>query len=294
MEANYIKEFLILSELLNYYETAERLYITQPTLTKHIQRLEKDIGAPLFSRSTRHVELTEFGKAFIPYARKMVDAQNEYMAIVDTQLAKKKNVITIASFPVMDQYAISQKIGKFKSLNPDINIKVFESFDTDPYTLLKNGQCEFSFVREDDRPPEDAYLRYHYAEEELVAVLNKNHPYARHKKIALSLLSDEEFFLAQTKTRLYKYCIDACRKAGFEPNVTFTGHRLENIIKFVSEGLGVSLLMRRQAEYLLTKDVRIVEITPGYKTYVNLVYEKSQEKTYAGKTFLRFLKEHIR
>lgn len=192
----------------------------------------------------------------------------------------------------MDQYAITQKIGKFKSENSDITIKIFESFDTDPYSLLKEGQCEFAFVREEETHPDDDYQRYHYAEDELVAVLNKNHPHARHKKISLKLLDGEEFFLAQTKTRLYKYCIAACRNAGFEPNVTFTGHRLENIIRFVAEGLGVSLLMRRQAEYLKNGDVRIVDITPGYKTYVNLVYDTVQEKNYAGKTFLNFLKEH--
>lgn len=86
MEVDYIKEFLVLAELCNYYETAKRLYITQPTLTKHIQRLEKNIGASLFDRSTRRVELTEFGKAFIPYARQMADAQDSFMSVVETEL----------------------------------------------------------------------------------------------------------------------------------------------------------------------------------------------------------------
>lgn len=292
MEISFINDFLVLADTCNYYEAAARLYISQPALSKHIQRLEKDIGAPLFIRTTRRVELSEFGKEFLPYAQKIVDAQNAYIGYVNTKLAKTGTILSIASIPVMDQYDITGMISRFKAANPDINIRVYESFETDPYILLKEGKCEYAFVREEETPPEDDYVRFHYAADELVAVLNKNHPFAGHKKIALNLLSDNDFFLAQTKTKLYMNCVQACRNAGFEPNVTFTGHRLENIINFVSEGLGVSLLTRRQAKYLLNKNVRIVNITPGYRTFVNLVYDRAQEKTYAGKTFINYLKKY--
>ena len=62
MEISYFKDFVILAENQNYWSAAERLFIGQSSLSKHIKTLEKSLGAPLFERTSRKVELTEFGK----------------------------------------------------------------------------------------------------------------------------------------------------------------------------------------------------------------------------------------
>ena len=74
-----LREFLTLSEVKNFNSAAERLFLSQPTISRHIKELEDELGVTLFSRSTRRVELTEYGKYFIPYAQRIVSAENEYI-----------------------------------------------------------------------------------------------------------------------------------------------------------------------------------------------------------------------
>ena len=69
MNLDNFKEFLILAATKNYSEAADRLYISQSALTKHIQQMEKDLGVQLFARNSRRVTLTEFGRILLPLCR---------------------------------------------------------------------------------------------------------------------------------------------------------------------------------------------------------------------------------
>ena len=73
-----MREFLTLSELKNFNSASERLFLSQPTLSRHIKELEEELGVTLFSRSTRRVELTECGEYFLPFAKLIVHAEDEY------------------------------------------------------------------------------------------------------------------------------------------------------------------------------------------------------------------------
>lgn len=73
-----MREFIALSEVRNFNLASERLFLSQPTLSRHIKELEEELGVPLFKRSTRRVELTPYGQYFLPYARRVVTAEDEY------------------------------------------------------------------------------------------------------------------------------------------------------------------------------------------------------------------------
>ena len=70
MEISLIQEFVILAEVGNYMTAADSLYISQPTLSRHIKKIEDDLGFPLFNRNSRKVELNQAGKLFLPMRRR--------------------------------------------------------------------------------------------------------------------------------------------------------------------------------------------------------------------------------
>ena len=78
LNVRYLEEFLTLTEKKNFLEAAECLFISQSCLSKHIKKLETEIGVELFERTTRTVVLTEFGQMLLPYARKMVSLEYEF------------------------------------------------------------------------------------------------------------------------------------------------------------------------------------------------------------------------
>ena len=78
MKIQNMREFLMLSEVKNFNSASEKLFLSQPTLSRHIKELEEELGVTLFSRSTRRVELTEYGQFFLPYAQRIVSAEDEF------------------------------------------------------------------------------------------------------------------------------------------------------------------------------------------------------------------------
>lgn len=77
MEMKYSKEFVTLANSKNFMQAAEDLFMAQSTLSKHIQFLERDCGHKLFHRNTRNIELTRFGKAYLPYAEEIVRTEEK-------------------------------------------------------------------------------------------------------------------------------------------------------------------------------------------------------------------------
>ena len=78
MEVQYVREFLTLVKYGNYLAAADELFISQSTLSKHIFALEKELGLSLLNRTTRKVQLNQYGAAFLPYAQKMVEADSDF------------------------------------------------------------------------------------------------------------------------------------------------------------------------------------------------------------------------
>ena len=101
MELNYIREFVFLANINNFQEAADALYISQSTLSRHIQSLENELQNKLFDRTTRSVQLSEFGKFFLPYAQELVcvgqDFYNDFF-----QINKQPyEIIRLAAIPAM-------------------------------------------------------------------------------------------------------------------------------------------------------------------------------------------------
>ena len=80
MTIEQMREFVILAEERNYLVAADMLYSTQATLSRHIMAMEKELGFPLFTRSTKKIELTQEGSRFLIYARRAMKLQDDYLA----------------------------------------------------------------------------------------------------------------------------------------------------------------------------------------------------------------------
>ncbi len=84
MDISYIREFMVLSETCNYQSASEQLYLTNSTLSKHIQKMEAELGTPLFERSTRKITLTNEGKIFQQKCAQILELYDEAL----TQMKK--------------------------------------------------------------------------------------------------------------------------------------------------------------------------------------------------------------
>ena len=288
MEIGYIREFVVLAETSNFLEASERLSISQSSLSKHIKIIETELGAPLFNRTTRKVDLSEFGQLLLPYASHIVRIQNEYTSAFFNICENTKRTITIGSIPSMVQYNITDIIAKFKKNNHSITINIIQNESDKLEDMLRQNKCELAFIRQVN-DVNNEFVKISYISDTLVAVFPTSHHLAKCETVSLAQLKDEDFLLLPKHTRPYNLCKSACEQNGFEPNVTFTDNQIENIIDLVVKGMGISLLMKELAIHLANSNIAIVDISPSISTQISLCYKKNVELSVAAQHFLHYV-----
>jgi LysR family transcriptional activator of glutamate synthase operon len=289
MEMDYLCEFAVIAKLGNFSLAAEELFISQSSLSKHIISLEKELNVQLFDRTSRKVALSEAGAQILPYANQVFEIRERITRIATEQINRKKRVINITSIPVMAEYDITGAIVRFQKEYPEINLSISEHEQYEIPRLLESGECELAFIRKSHEEP--PFLEYTtFCKDYLVAVLPRSHRLSAEKTLHLQQLENEEFLFLDKCTALYKLCFDLCSGAGFTPKVKYTGHRPENIIELVSQGIGMALLMKRHTDYFKNAGVTCIEITPRVVSSICLAKIKSHKLSHAAEILWNYVK----
>ncbi len=287
METSYLNEFIVLAETENYLQASETLFISQSSLSKHIKSLEEEIGVPLFDRSTRKVKLNDYGTTFLKYARQMLDVEYTLLRDLAEQREAGQNTLRIGSIPLMAPYRITDIIVKFQKNNPNCSISLLEGESADLKDMLRKNQCDLAFIREESTSDPE-FAKFPFTSDHLVAVLPETHPLATADSVRLEQLRNEHFLFLQPDSLLYSLSTAACQRAGFSPNITYTGKRAENIIDLVSKGMGVSLLMEKPILSLALSEpkIAIVDVEPRVTSNIFIYYKKNIPLSAVAKRFM--------
>lgn len=298
MNTDFLKEFTVLAETKNFWEASERLYLNQSTLSKHIKQMETELGVPLFTRTTRRVELTGYGEALLPYAQSIIKAELEYSTLFMQMQNAEKGTLSLGTLPAMAQYNITALFAAFRKKYPDSSVKIVEDDPKNLLRLLLSKKCELVFTREtklsfEKNFMEDgAVVRIPYIRDHLVALLPKKHPLAGAQSLSLRELKDEHFCLVKEDSLMYDICTAACQAANFIPKIAFTSHRLDSIMDMVSNGSHVALLMDRHLQppedalFSSEPPWTVVDITPPIYSQVSLCYAKEQKLSASARNFV--------
>lgn len=292
MELNYVIEFVELVKTGKFSDAADQLFISQSSLSKHMKVLEEELDVELFRRETkRRVQLTKYGELYYPYAEQIAILHKEYLMEQQKQKRELAETLRIGSIPAMGQYRITDILAKFQEQNSGVILHVEEMESAESVDRLLKNQLQFAFVREFETHQEDKLCHIRYTSDRLAAVLPASHPLAGRSDIALQELEGENFLLLRDTSFLYAMCLKECFRAGFEPNVIYTGSRGENIVNMVGQGAGVALLTRQPIAALQNANVRIVDIEPAITTDINLVYCRQAALSRAAQRFLEFFNQ---
>lgn len=293
MELQYIHEFCILAEIKNFLEAADELDIAQSTLSRHLHSLETELGAPLFIRTTRQVKISEFGKILLPYAKQILDIEQNIHAEFTKERRSTRNIITIGSVPIMPQYNITELLARFQKENPLFSFEIIESESAQLKDKIRDNSLNFAFVRELEKSKND-FHSIPYTSDKLAVILPKTHPLSGADGIHPCQLRKESFLLLPEDTLMYKLCIKICNAAGFTPRISYTSYRASNIIDLVAKGMGIALLNKRAAAPLITIDnTVIIDLVPPVYTKIDFIWLKDCAMTYACKVFLAYIKNQI-
>jgi DNA-binding transcriptional LysR family regulator len=291
MELRHLRYFIAVAEELHFGRAAQVLGISQPPLSQQIQALEQELGARLFERTNRRVELSEAGRLFLEEAR-LVLAQVDKAADVARraqlgELGELKIGFT-SSAPFSS--TIPQAIFAFRQSFPAVHLNLREMSSTQVADALVDESIQVGIMR--PLPLPDSLTVVELMREPLVAVLSSKHPLVAGSEegLFLSALALEPFvfFPRSYGSGLYTQLLSLARDAGFSPHFAQEAGEAMTIIGLVAAGLGVSVLPASYRRMRIDGVVYRPLLDPEAISAVWLVQRKDQNSPMA-KAFVELL-----
>ncbi|WP_018259934.1 LysR family transcriptional regulator [Methylobacterium sp. WSM2598] len=296
MEFRHIRTVLAAAEDLHFTRAAQRLGIAEPALSQQIRQLEEELGTPLFRRLTRGVELTEAGRAFLPYARAALAAADEGAAAAKRAAKGELGQLRIgftssASFNPI----VTGTIGRFRDAYPGMDLALQEQVTTVLLRGLREGVIQLAFIRAAEDETE-GLRRTALPEEPLWAALPAKHRLAGAGRIDLADLAADRFIVYPRANGrlLYDAIVAACGRAGFSPRIVQEAPQMASTVNLVAAGVGVALVPASMRQIRAPGVVYLRLAEPAPTASLALVRGPDLLMTAAVRNFIRCLEEAMR
>ncbi len=242
MELRQARAFVTIVDEGHVGRAAERLHVTQPTLSSQVAALERAVGVPLFDRSRRSLALTPAGEVFADGARDLVRRAASLVTAAQRAHRGELGVLRIGFVQSATFAALPALLRTFREAWPSVRVEVTAMTTLQQVAALAEDTVEVGLLR----PPVhgDLSLRT-LSRDPLVVALPGGHRLSRRERVYLADLAEEPFVLygRESGPSVHDTIIGFCRDAGFSPRIVQEAVDVQTIVALVAANLGVSLLI---------------------------------------------------
>ncbi|MEW6637481.1 MAG: LysR family transcriptional regulator [Actinomycetota bacterium] len=242
MELSDIRYFVAVAEELHFGRAARSLYITQPSLSKRVAKLEEELGVRLFHRSRREVRLTEAGDAFLKGARLVLEEAQRAMEEARKAARGELGSLEVGFFSPAIYGILPEILKSHHERFPAVRVTLHEWTSAVQLERLREGKIEIGFMRAPVE--EDGFLTEHVFVEPVVAALPEDHPQARREVVPPEELADEPFIMVprHKEPNSFDRYVGICQRAGFSPRIVQEVFEIHAIVGLVATGMGVAFV----------------------------------------------------
>ncbi|NQF14570.1 LysR family transcriptional regulator [Brevibacillus sp. HB1.3] len=279
MELLQLQYFLTVARMEHVTEAARSLHVTQSSLSKTIQRLEEDLGVPLFDRTGRKLRLNEFGSKFLSRVERALfeleQGKLELRDLSNPEHGTLELAVTTAS-------TLPNILREFRKKRPDIQFHVQMLSTQEMITLLHRGEVDFCLssppIQDDDIECEIVFI------DPILVAVPRGHRLADRSIVSLTELKDESF-VGVKKGYGTRDLVDAiCKSVGFVPTYVYEGDEPARLIQLVEAEIGIAFIpstardSREQITYLRVENHELVR-------EIALLWHKSRYISRAAQEF---------
>jgi DNA-binding transcriptional LysR family regulator len=288
MELRHLKYFLTVAEELNFTKAAEKLFISQPPLSRQIAELENEFQAKLFIRNNKKVELTEAGKYFEKEIKELFH-NLELITVKTKKIAENvSGEFRIAYISSIYSSVISELIQYLKKKFPYVNFKLFEISTTKQIEALEKGKIDLGIIRSPIKSPK--IKSQLWFKDGFSVVFNKNLININSEKDIPNLENETfVFFNKDYAPHYHEVLLELCAFYGFTPKVVHESNNINSIVQLVKNGLGISIVPSNIARSNQDPELGFVELKKvNLFTDVSLITSKedNSEITQSAVDFL--------
>ena len=255
-----LKAFVAVADLGSFHRAATALNLSQPALTRRIQKLEESLGVALLERTTRHVALTMVGRDLLPKVRRLLDEFETSVLSMRDLGTRSRGQVSVASVPTAVFYFLPRAVSRFSAAYPRIRIRILDVSANEGLEAVARGEADFGINFIGASHPEIDFTPL--AEDPFVVACRHDHPLASRRQVVWEEL-DAHRVITVGRTSGNRVLIDnALAQHGLQMKWSYEVTHLSGSLGLVEAGLGVSVLPKLAtpaADHPIIRTVPLVE-----------------------------------
>ncbi|MCD7935516.1 MAG: LysR family transcriptional regulator [Tannerellaceae bacterium] len=291
MDIAKLRSFFMVADLGNFSEAADRLYLSQSTVSKHVMKLEEELGIQLLARNGKSFVLTEAGRTMLRYYSEILEIYDR--SVIAAERLKKKNgfgyELKVVGGNRMSHYGLIHSLTAFLRIHPEVKLSIDDTESKSVLFALRSGDYELAFCQ-NTMLDSSEFSWQSYLPDSFVAVVCVGTELAKRNAIFLRDLKDKHLIVGSKEN-------DHCRKFAAKENLN-----LDIAFETNDPATAIEILISApDSIYIAPKTVMLKytgELTTqiplkgmGVCDYV-LAWRKKAKLSSAAKDYLRFLREH--
>lgn len=288
MTLRHLKVFVVACELNSISKAAEKLYISQPAVSRTIKELEDYYGMKLFERISKKLYLTQAGKSFLDYASHVVslfDEMESHMREVD-----KRGNLRIGSSITIGRNLMPSYVSRFKALYPQT--QVYVTVNNSDIIEKKVLQNELDFALIEGIIHSDHIISETYMEDELVVISSPDHPFCNEEIVKITEFIEEPFLLREKGSGTRELFDNTLAALGYSVVPTWESTSTIALINAAINKLGISVLPYMLVREELSSGKIVILQVEGLKFVrkFNIIYHKNKFLPASAKAFIELCK----
>lgn len=242
MEFRQLQYFVAVAEEESFSRAAEKMNVSQPSLSKAIQSIEDEYGVTLVKRTTRSFKLTDAGELIFKQGEKLIDDYEQLKDKLSELSSDYMSEIRIGIPPVLNTIMASDMLSGFSKQHPRLKLLFTEMGSKPIISNVIKGELDVGFVLLPDDCSELSVRRI--MSDEIVLVVPEGHELAKYKAISIRLLKDIPLIMLDSTYQIYDNVMRAFDRAGIEPNIIALSKSWDYIVELVRLSHGITILPR--------------------------------------------------
>nr|WP_313236644.1 LysR family transcriptional regulator [Sporosarcina ureae] len=286
IELKDFRAFIHVADHLSFTKAAEYSYISQPSLSKSVKKLEEELNVVLFNRSTRSLRLTDAGDIVYEQGQQILQLLGELPVLLEDLAEGVSGEIKIGMPPLIGTLFFPQIAKNLSKNYPHIKIELHELGAKVVEELVDKGQIDAGIIVLPTN--QDIFQVHPFISDEFFLFVHIDHPFAKRDSVALSELKNEQLILFSKSFALHRYIIGACKEAGFNPTISYESSQWDLIIELVAAKLGITLLPQSISTKFTNKKIKMIPLQePPLLWELGIVTKKNSYHSFALKKFMQ-------
>ncbi len=292
MDIQQIRYFLAVAKYESFSKAAQKLFVTQPILTRCVKALEEELGATLIVRSTRSFALTDAGQTLVEYGSQLVRQHEDiYRRIRDVQNVQTGELQISCPGVLLDMY-FPPLVTQFHRQYPGVRINIAESGSRPIAQEIREGTADIGLVM---LPLEDAQglSVFPIIRDEVRVIVRQDHPFARESRLELDALAHRDLITYNASATLYHTFLQMCRDRGFTPHIAYKSMMPNFILDTIACGACVGVLPGPMLRLSQGQNLVSVPLQPSFPWEIAMIAAKDRYLSHAAASFLRFSQDYF-